>query len=163
MTIKTFNFRLFSFTSKRKLQFEVCGLPSEVRTVFRTLTRRSWNSSVARHLKVGDRVKLKQMYRQNIRDVPTNHIKNLLFYSWMKTTAYLLEWFYLLGAVYMEASYPAVRVTRLVGLKKHSIYMKPSYPASMKHMFWNGQLPPAKLPNCANKSKWIPQNTGRPS
>ena len=28
-------------------------------------------SSVARHLKVGGRVKLKQMYRQNIRDVPT--------------------------------------------------------------------------------------------
>ena len=26
-------------------------------------------------------VKLKQMYRQNIRDVPTNHIKNVMFYS----------------------------------------------------------------------------------
>ena len=53
----------------------------------------------------------------------------------MKTTAYLLEWFYLLGAVYMEASYPAARVPRLAGLNKHSVYMKPSYPASMKHMF----------------------------
>ena len=40
-----------------------------------------------------------------------------------------------LGAVYMEASHLAARVTRLVGLKKHSIYMKPSYLASMKHMF----------------------------
>ena len=54
----------------------------------------------------------------------------------MKTTAYLLEWFpRCLGAVYMEAIYPAARVTLPHGLKKHSIYMKPSYPASMKHMF----------------------------
>ena len=54
----------------------------------------------------------------------------------MKTTAYLLEWSPLgLGAVYMEASYPAARVPRLAGLNKHSVYMKPSYPASMKHMF----------------------------
>ena len=30
------------------------------------------------------RVKLKQTYRQNIRDLPTNHIKNLMFYSRMK-------------------------------------------------------------------------------
>ena len=53
----------------------------------------------------------------------------------MKTTAYLLEWSPRgLGAVYMEASYPAARVTRLAGLKKHSIYMKPSYPTSMKHI-----------------------------
>ena len=39
------------------------------------------------------------------------------------------------GAVYMEASYPAARVTRLAGLKKHSVYMKPDYPASMKYIF----------------------------
>ena len=30
-------------------------------------------------------------------------------------------------AVYMEASYPAAGVTRLAGLNKHSVYMKPSY------------------------------------
>ena len=54
----------------------------------------------------------------------------------MKTTAYLLEWSPRgLGAVYMDASYLAARVTRLAGLNKHSVYMKLSYPASMKHMF----------------------------
>ena len=57
----------------------------------------------------------------------------------MKTTAYLLEWSpHGLGAVYMEASYPAARVTRLAGLKKHSVYMKHEayvYMANMKHMF----------------------------
>ena len=47
---------------------------------------------------------------------------------------------HLFETVYMEASYPAARVTRLTGLKKHAVYMLPSYPASMKHMFWNGQL-----------------------
>ena len=35
----------------------------------------------------------------------------------------------------MEVSYSVGRVTRLAGLKKHSVYMKPSYPASMKHIF----------------------------
>ena len=79
---------------------------------------------------------MKQIYRKNIRDVPTNHINNLMFYSLVKTTAYLLEWTPRgLGAVYMEPSYPAARVTRLAGLNKRSVYMKPSYPASMKHMF----------------------------
>ena len=54
----------------------------------------------------------------------------------MKTTAYLLEWSpRSLGVYNMEASYPAARVTRLAGLNKHSVYMKLSYPASMKHMF----------------------------
>ena len=54
----------------------------------------------------------------------------------MKTTAYLLEWSPRgLGAVYMEVSYLAARVTRLAGLNRHSVYMKPSCPASMKHMF----------------------------
>ena len=42
---------------------------------------------------------------------------------------------HLFETVYMEASYPAARVTRLTGLKKHAVYMLPSYPASMKHMF----------------------------
>ena len=50
-----------------------------------------------------------------------------------------------LGAVYMKASYPAARVTRLAGLKIHSVYVKPSYPANMKHMFSNGQQQRAKL------------------
>ena len=110
------------------------------------------------------KVKFKQMYCQNIYDVPTNRIINSMFYSWMQTIVYLLKWSPRgLGDVYMEASYPAARVTRLAGLKKHFIYMKPCYPSSMKHTFWNEQLPPAKLPNCVNKSKWIPQNTGRPS
>ena len=58
-----------------------------------------------------------------------------MFYSGMKRTAYLLEWSPRgLRAVCIEASYPAARVTRLAGLKKHSIYMKPSYPTSMKHI-----------------------------
>ena len=48
----------------------------------------------------------------------------------MKTTAYLLDWSPRgLGAVYIA------RVTCLAGLNKHSVYMKQSYPASMKHMF----------------------------
>ena len=48
---------------------------------------------------------------------------------------------------------------------KQSVFQpgKASYPASMKHMFWDGQLQRAKLQNCVNKSKWIPRNTGRPS
>ena len=48
-------------------------------------------SSVARHLKVGGgRVKLKQMYRQNIRDVPTkNHeTKQTLVSSFMISWSY---------------------------------------------------------------------------
>ena len=34
----------------------------------------------------------------------------------------------------MEANYPAARVTRLVGSEKNTVYTKPSYLASMKHM-----------------------------
>ena len=42
----------------------------------------------------------------------------------MKTTYYLLEWTpRRLGGAYIEPSYPATRVTRLAGLKKHSIYI----------------------------------------
>ena len=37
----------------------------------------------------------------------------------------------------MKANYPAARVTRHAGLKKHSVYMKPSYPESMKRMFYH--------------------------
>ena len=54
----------------------------------------------------------------------------------MRTTAYLLEWSPRgLEAVYIETSHLAARVTHLVGLNRHSVYMKPSYPASMKYMF----------------------------
>ena len=47
----------------------------------------------------------------------------------------------------MKPSYPAGRVTHLVGLKELSVYMKPSYPASVKHI-----VERAKLHNCVNKS-----------
>ena len=57
-------------------------------------------------------------------------------------------------AVYMESSYPAARVTRLAGVEKTLCLCETElYPASAKHMFWDGQLQRAKLQNCVNKSK----------
>ena len=52
----------------------VDGLPSDI-----------MHSSVARYLEVGGRVKLKQMYRQNICDVPTkNHETKQTLVSFME-------------------------------------------------------------------------------
>ena len=98
--------------------------------------------SIESKLRNNCRVKLKQMYRQNIRDVPTNHIKNVMFYSWMKTTAYLRKWSPRgSGAVYMEMSY--CRVTRLAGLNKHSVHMTPSYTRQARSIcFEMGNLNP---------------------
>ena len=54
--------------------------------------------------------------------------------------------------IYMEASYPAAQVTRLAGLKKHAVYMKPSYISVYLHIIFRSsdflQLKILCIKNC---------------
>ena len=64
----------------------------------------------------------------------------------------------------MEASCPDGRVTWLVGLRKNTVYTKPSYLASTKHMSVLKWATITRQIKKCNKIKiQIPRNTGRHS
>ena len=65
----------------------------------------------------------------------------------------------------MEASYLAARVTRLVGLGKITVYTKPSYLESTKHMsVLKWATITRQIKTLCNKIKiQIPRNTARHS